>query len=190
MFRLSQFLQKSFPFSAESHNVFRCFFAFFSLQTDGGARKDEEAKGPDLGFPHMYDCGKGIVYSFAASSDGKSAIDAAQADGTSAIDAAQAKLPLPCGNDGSISNQKGGAMTTAFASSVLASGAGSILQGVEHIRGEIRNNNEFWLRRKELFLEAQRNGTMSMSERFPAIDQIPNFASSHFCRIDERPLFL
>lgn len=149
------------------------------MKTDGGARKEEESKGPVHGFPRMYDCGKGIVYSFAGTSDGKTAFDAAQT-----------RILSSCSDGVGNVNQIGGAMTTAFASSVLACGTGSILQGVEHIRKKISANNERWLEEKELFHKAQQNGTRSMSEHFPEIDQIPIFASSHFCRIDQKPLFL
>lgn len=198
--RISPRLSKSrcsivFCILANIASTFICISGVI-YQTDGEARKLEENEGH---FPDVYNCSQGIVYSLAGSKDDKFAINAARS-------ARSKSLANACGGD---TQETGGAMTDAFASSGLATGKGSILDGIRHIQIRIQKNHSDWedckkrfdaqvLNKREEKLAREHstgvkeNGKGSKKEdEFPYIHlQEPEFASSHCCRIDQRPLFL
>lgn len=143
----------------------------YNWRTHGEARRLEES---GKGFPQLYDCGKGIVYSFSAS-----------VDGGEAVDAANETIAVRRSKNGS-QTSLGGAMTKAFAASCLADGSGTVLEGIVDVKKSVRTNYEIW---KDYYLRSH-NIVEDGSENVPFERQRPCFASSHFCRIDQTPLFL
>lgn len=175
-------------------STFICTFGI-NYQTDGEARKLEKTNGY---FPEVYDCGQGIVYSFAGSKDAETAINERQSILSKSLIASKIeKTP-----------ETNGAMTAAFASSDLASGNGSTLDGFLQIRKKIKSNYTDWVAFKREFDSEMEKERLEKLERehitgvkengiennnvtkFRDVEhQEPELASSHCCRIDQRPLF-
>jgi hypothetical protein len=149
--------------------------------TSGESRRIEEDV--ENAIPPMFDCGHGLVYSFAGAEDGGKAIDAyydestelERGDDSHAADTRQRRAAAR--------ETRGGILTTAFADSCLATGTGSMLDGVQQVRASIAENNEEWK------AWMQREEPERWEESRDCFSQVPSFASSHSCRLD-RPLYL
>lgn len=135
--------------------------SLYKWRTDGEARRLEECGNM---FPYIYHCGKGIVLAFGASKDEDEAMD-------------QCPKPVP---NGKTNPDQGGAMTKAFISSCLATGSGTIEKGIKEVQRSLRSNYKNWLK----------HCSSQNTDMPPFVRQRPCFASSHFCRISDTPLFL
>lgn len=171
-------------------------------ETSGEPRVEEKmGNGP----PHIAQLGRGIVYSFAGAVDGGVAGDRHQGNNEKPEQGSEeAQSEAEKEEERRKLEQKrrseGGVFTTAFKSSVLASGEGSMRQGVLQVQDDVKRNNENWekalkaadKRNKELY-EEFRDPQYKVSSQWEAHQEMcrqkPAVGSSHFCRLDY-PLFL
>jgi hypothetical protein len=93
----------------------------------------------------------------------------------------------PRQNDTTARALRGGVFTTAFGKSVLATGKGSIAQGLQELRDDVRDNNAAW--KAEIQKGDQQAGTNNWERHKEVCEQEPSFGSSHFCHLD-RTLFM